>query len=172
MLLVLALCPPPAATTTTPAAADLPLTFMTLNTNKTTSLGGLANLLPALPSLPSVILLQEVALHPNRVGPLAASLGYDAYIGATPPQLPNRRLVSLVRRPLAAEAADLAPGFLQQLFIGDVSFVNVHLPSHSDTVHRRRLAQTILQPLIATAAVAAAPHPIIAGDFNCVFTPL
>ncbi len=141
---------------------------MTLNTNKTTSLGGLANLLPALPSLPSVILLQEVALHPNRVGPLAASLGYDAFIGTTLPQLPNRRLVSLVRRPLAAEAADPAPGYLQQLFIGDISFVNVHLPSHSDTVHRRRLVQTILQPLIATAA---APHPIIVGDFNCVFTP-
>jgi len=161
---------PAATTTTTSSTSNLPITFATLNTNKLSTLAGLPNLLPSFPSPPSVIFLQECTLPDRRLGPLAASLGYDAFIGQATDRPAGRKLVSLVRRPLAATAADLAPGYLQHLQVGDVAFIHVHLPSANDTQLRGRLVANILRPHMAAAA-AANTLPIIIGDFNCVFLP-
>ena len=77
----------------------LPLSFLTLNTNKLACLGGLANLLPSLPSSPSIISLQEFTLPPRQLATMAAALGYDALIGTVAQRPAGRRLVSLVKKP-------------------------------------------------------------------------
>ncbi len=81
--------------------------------------------------------------------------------------LPGGRLaIALVRKPLEATAADLAPGYLQHLKIGDVAFIHLHLPSSNDSVLRGRLLEESLRPTLEEAGPAL---PILVGDFNCVF---
>jgi len=102
----------------------------------------------------------------SRLKPLAASLGYDALIGEASERPVGRRLITLVKWPLAAVAADLAPGYLQHIHVDNFSFIHVHLPPSNDSVHRRRLADEVLRPHLE-----AGPLPILIGDFNCVFQP-
>ena len=80
----------------------------------------------------------------------------------------GRRLISLVKKPLVAEAADLAPGYIQHLQVGDVAFLHLHLPSSNDSVLRGRLLAESLRP---TLDEAGRQLPIVVGDFNCVFQP-
>ncbi len=94
-----------------------------------------------------------------------ATLGYDAFIWEPARWLSGRHLVSLVKKPLEATAADLAPGYVQHLKIGDVAFIHLHLHSSNYSVLRGCLLEESLQP---TLQEAGSVLPLV-GDFTYVF---
>ena len=168
--------PPPAASTAgvsvlshhaqpfVPGASSHPsslFTILSLNTAHMASMAGLPALLHE--TSPNLVFLQEISPNAQLLA-LATSKGYSCHF-STSRQPPKRTLAILANVPVVV--SDGRPGYLQEVKVGGMVFINIHAPSGAS---ERREREAMFGRLVARCRQL--DKPVLVGDFNCVLHPL
>ncbi len=95
---------------------------------------------------------------------LATSKGYSCHF-STSRQPPKRTLAILANVPVVV--TDGRPGYLQEVKVGGMVFINIHAPSGAS---ERREREAMFGRLVARCRQL--DKPVLVGDFNCVLHPL
>ena len=136
--------------------------ILTLNIGKDNNLAGILQL--ANPQA-HVLLLQEVALDQEGIDNIASSRGYKATLSRGEGAL---GVAILTHESLTdTQVETLEAGRLQACYTSGIKIINVYGPSGTNlTAQRREFISTTLLAACRTTGT------VVAGDFNCVTSPL
>jgi hypothetical protein len=140
------------------------LTLLSFNTFHMSDFAGLAGLLQN--HHPRLAFVQEVS-HFTLLPGLAAAFGYSSFL-STSTAPPKRTIAVLSHCP--AQVRALTPGYSQLVSLGDLAFINLHLPSvgwsGAAIENRAAMLQSLRQHLHGPVPQA------LVGDFNCVISQI
>jgi exonuclease III len=138
-----------------PLAANTFFKLITFNMMKRTDLSGLPTLLRDIQ--PHIVFLQEV-LPSTSLQTVAGPLGYQVWTSTA--AKPSTRTIAVLSRLPNTQVEEEEPGYIQEVTIGDFSFLHFHLPAAGREL-LRKVRPRLRKPL----------PPILIGDFNCVIDP-